>query len=319
MIATLYRGKSQVHTRSEHVHSKPDLCRTDWATVQPYQYTVSCHQSNMTSKGRYRGLEWSEFEEISQTNDKQTIKKQKCRHCGEKISPKIERLREHLKKCTTYQTKLTKNKEREESSDDISLLSFCEETEPGTSASTVYTPPLKRSASQSSISKHSMDSGSSVTVTQNINKFIYKTTEAEKKLFDLQFARIFYACNIPFSVAENEHMVKFIHMMRSGSYKPPNRRDVGGYLLDEVNRECEEIMVTELDGKNVTLIQDGWSNIHNQPIIGTCLHNGSRSYFIRSVDTGTEKKTANYCSELAEKEIDYCEEKFKCKVNYLLK
>ena len=260
----------------------------------------------MTIKGRYKGNEWKEFEE---TTDDKGNKKHKCVHCDKKISSKIERLREHLNRCTEY----TKNvHSKEEDPDDLPTeINLAETSTEGPTS-----PPFKRSASSmSNTSTKSTDSEvSSCSVVQRIDKFVHKTTEAEKKLLDLQFARTFYANNIPFNVADNDHMKKLITILRGGSYKSPNRRDLGGYLLDEVNEECEKALTTELEGKNVTLIQDGWSNVHNQPIIATCLHTGTKAFFIRSVDTGSEKKTAEYCSTIAEKEVDFCEETYKCKV-----
>ncbi|CAL4060104.1 unnamed protein product, partial [Meganyctiphanes norvegica] len=128
------------------------------------------------------------------------------------------------------------------------------------------------------------------------------------------FVRVFYACKIPFSVAENEHMKKLILMLRGGSYKLPTRHDIGGNLIDVIHEECEETLASELEGQRVTLIQDSWSNIHKQFIIGSCLHTGTVVYCIRSVDTGSEKKTAEYCCNIAENAIDYCEITYKCKV-----
>ena len=264
-----------------------------------------------TKKGRFRGVEWSEFEEVT---DYQGLKKQKCIHCSEKISSKVERLREHLKRCKEYGQK------------NIEVRDFCPDVFKkfggGTSlqshASYPVSPPkkaLKRSASEmSNLSSDSSNSSCTAMVTPSIDRFAYRTTHAEKQLLDLQLARVFYACNIPFSVAENEHMKTLMNMLRGGTYKPPSRHEMSGHLLNEINEECEAKMASELEGHHVTLIQDGWSNIHNQPIIGSCLHNGKDAYFIRSIDTGSEKKTAEYCSKIAEDEIDYCEKTYKCKV-----
>ena len=44
-----------------------------------------------------------------------------------------------------------------------------------------------------------------------------KHPPAEKELLDLQGARAFYACNISFLAAENEHMKQYISMLRGGS------------------------------------------------------------------------------------------------------
>lgn len=266
----------------------------------------------MTSKGRYKATEWMEFEEITDDEGK---KKQKCVHCEQKISSKIERLREHLKRCNAYAKSVYTKDEGSDPDDQPSETEIINLAQ--TSTVDPISPPMKRSAS--SLSNTSTKSSESETpscskITQRIDKFVSKTTKAEKKLLDLQFARTFYANNIPFNVADNDQMKKLITMLKGGSYKPPNRRDLGGYLLDEVNEECEKLLATELEGKNVTLIQDGWSNVHNQPIIATCLHTGTKAFFIRSVDTGSEKKTAEYCSAIAEKEIDFCEAAYKCKV-----
>ena len=148
-----------------------------------------------------------------------------------------------------------------------------------------------------------------------MDRFLYKTSPAEKELLDLQGARAFYACNIPFLAAENEHMKQYISMLRGGSYQIPSRKQLSTTLLDKVYTECKEILATNLKGKEVTLIQDGWSNVHNQPIIASCLHDGTKSYFVRSVDTGSEKKTADYCTKIAEEEIKFVEEEYNCKVS----
>ena len=256
----------------------------------------------MTSRGRYKATEWRK-------------NNQKCVHCEQKISSKIERLREHLKRCNAYAKSVYRKDEDsdpDEQPSETEMINLAK-----TSTADPTSPPLKRSASSmsnTSTKSSESEAPSCSMVTQRIDKFVSKTTEEEKKLLDLQFARTFYANNIPFNVADNDQMKKLITMLKGGSYKPPNRRDLGGYLLDEVNEECEKSLATELEGKNVTIIQDGWSDVHNQPIIATCLHTGTKAFFIRSVDTGSEKKTAEYCSAIAEKEIDFCEATHKCMV-----
>lgn len=237
----------------------------------------------MTSKGRYRVEEWKEFEEVALESG---VKRQKCQHCESTVSSKVERLREHLKKCKEYSKCQTSSKHHEP----IELL-------------------------DSPVPSLSSPSPPSRTVNLTMDRFVHKTSELEKKSFDMQFARAFYASNISFSVAENEHMKKLIFMLRGESYKPPSRHDLGGHLLDAVHKEVDSHLATDLEGQFVTLIQDGWSNIHNQPVIGSCLHNGTRSFFIRSVDAGSEKKNAEFCCDKAENEIDFCESTYKCKVN----
>ena len=69
-----------------------------------------------------------------------------------------------------------------------------------------------------------------------------------------------------------------------------------------------------LEGKDVTLVQDGWSDIHNSPVIAHCVHTGERSYFLNSVDTESNKKTATYCTSLAIGATKEATDKFRCKV-----
>ena len=82
-------------------------------------------------------------------------------------------------------------------------------------------------------------------------------------------------------------------------YAPPTRKKLAGPLLEYIYDEITEASASVLAEKNVTLIQDRWSDIHNSPIIAPSLHTGEKSYFVSSVDTGTDKKTPTYCASLA--------------------
>lgn len=294
-----------------------------------------CNLDKMSGVGRYKSKEWSEFESVKEENGSNK-EKQKCKHCNEKISSKVERLRQHLQKCKYY----LKYKEIEDSLDEISEINDgvdANDTESDISAidavastsqittdsliSFSTSTPYKRSSSVlSNISDRNSDNSVSSkslrtsSFQPSIDRFVHKTTSSEKQLLDLQCARFFFACNIPFNAAENEHLKKFITMLRS-SYTGPSREQLRTKLLDSVYDECKETLASNLKDQKVTLIQDGWSNIHNQSIIGTCLHNGTNSFFIRSVETGSEKKTAEYCVKIAEEEINYCETTFGCQVS----
>ena len=87
-------------------------------------------------------------------------------------------------------------------------------------------------------------------------------------------------------------------MLRPG-YTPPTRKNPAGGLLDKIFNEITIMTASALEGKDVTLVQDGWSDIHNSPVIAHCVHTGERSYFLNSVDTGSNNKTATYCISLA--------------------
>lgn len=100
-----------------------------------------------------------------------------------------------------------------------------------------------------------------------------------------------------------------MNRLRPG-YKPPSRKDLSGVLLDKVHEEVNDKMTEELKDVNsmrpVTLIQDGWSSIHNDPIIATSIHTGAEPYLMSAVDCEAEKKTSDYCLKLALEDIEKC-------------
>ena len=61
-------------------------------------------------------------------------------------------------------------------------------------------------------------------------------------------------------------------------------------------------------------MQDGWSDIHNHPVIATSLSTSSKTYFLSATETGMNKKTAQYCTDLAEEAISQAKEDYGCNV-----
>ena len=53
--------------------------------------------------------------------------------------------------------------------------------------------------------------------------------------------KFFYACNIPFNVADNKVFWDTIKMLRPG-YTPPSRKDIGGPLLDKVHDNLQALV-----------------------------------------------------------------------------
>lgn len=100
----------------------------------------------------------------------------------------------------------------------------------------------------------------------NMEPFIIRTSIANKKKFDLQIAKFIYATNSAFRHVEHPEFIKLINLLHPG-YKPPLRRQIANELLDEVfNSETVKIR-DYLNGKNVCMAQDGWSNIRNDSIV----------------------------------------------------
>ena len=58
--------------------------------------------------------------------------------------------------------------------------------------------------------------------------------------------------------AENDVFKKTISILRPG-YTPPTRKSIAGGLLDKIYIEVTTMAASALEGKEVTLLQDGWN------------------------------------------------------------
>ena len=97
---------------------------------------------------------------------------------------------------------------------------------------------------------------------------------------DVQCARYFYSQNIPFVAAEGNEFKNFCSALRPG-YNPPNRKQLGGNLLDTVYDEVLEKTKDDLKNKDcVILTQDGWSSVQNDPIIAHSFFDGEKNLLL---------------------------------------
>ena len=88
-------------------------------------------------------------------------------------------------------------------------------------------------------------------------------------------------------------------MLRPG-YIPPNRYQVGGCLLDQSFSSVIDSYSEELKGKIVCMAMDGWSNVHNEPILALTLSVDGNIYINDCVDTAESRHTADYLVKIAE-------------------
>ena len=64
----------------------------------------------------------------------------------------------------------------------------------------------------------------------------------------------------------------------------------------------------------LVLMQDGWTGPQKSPIIAHTVSTGTKTFFLRAVNTGTETKDAEYCHKLFEEEIIKVENVFEAEV-----
>ena len=127
----------------------------------------------------------------------------KCIKCNTMISAKAARLRSHLEKCS--QRELQYNSPNDDIAEVIPIVNSSDSILPFKKhvlCHKIYQPKL--------------------------NDFTIKTNSHQKEILDDQIARLFYACNLPFSLAENDVFKKTISILRPG-YTPPTRKSIAGY------------------------------------------------------------------------------------------
>lgn len=61
-------------------------------------------------------------------------------------------------------------------------------------------------------------------------------------------------------------------------------------------------------------LQDGWSDTHRHPVIAATLHCDNETFPLDFLPTGSNPKTAAYCTELAKDSIKKAEEAYGCVV-----
>lgn len=148
-----------------------------------------------------------------------------------------------------------------------------------------------------------------------LHRFVVRTSVAEKKQLDMQVGSFIYATNSPFRHVEHKEFIKLCSMLRPG-YVPPTREAIGNEILEYTfDMTCQEAK-KELEGKVVCLALDGWSNVHQDPIVCTSVHDieSGYSYLIDTIDTEDSSHTSDYLAVLASESIKKCSESLGCKV-----
>jgi hypothetical protein len=144
----------------------------------------------------------------------------------------------------------------------------------------------------------------------SIENYASQIAPKKKKAIDLQLGRFIFSTDLSFNVVESEDFKKFVDLLNP-AYKALGRMTIGSSILDRIDKETTLEMETQLKGKNVFMIQDGWSTNQNQPVIAHCV---STSYFIQAEGTGSQKKTHEYGYHLLDEAIIKAENDYECKV-----
>lgn len=205
-----------------------------------------------------------------------------CKYCLEAIQRKIERVKAHLNKCK-------KKKEydaaaAEEDMDGIEADSISSRPASATPRPSSSMTIMSNVTDLSDISLPST-SESELTLTtstpvksckkqKTLHSFVTKTDTNFKNQLDLSLAKFSFSSNVSFNAIENENLKKFCSLMRPG-YEPPKRKKLSGELLDKIYDETTTEVKDAISGMAhgcLTLMQDGWSSVRNDPILAHCIH-----------------------------------------------
>lgn len=124
--------------------------------------------------------------------------------------------------------------------------------------------------------------------------------------------KLFFGCNIPFSVIESTHFHNFMQHMRP-SYRIPSRKALCGKILDDIfNKFTKDI---KFESDSVMLI-DGWKNENaNTKNVTVLLHSATgKAVFLDNWDLSEEKETGEKLTEIIEFAKTQAEQMYQTKI-----
>lgn len=184
---------------------------------------------------------WGFYDLITEGN--KTISK--CKACSSEVSSKVLRLKSHLDKC---------QKSLKVAKDPVITLSESETQKPQTP--TLSTPKTAKRKQEETDDDSLHANTPKRQLQQTLDGFTVPTSANIKDKLDEQIAKFFYACNIPFNVADNPVFKDTMNLLRPG-YEPPSRKSIAGPLLDKVHNKLTDMLKSKLQGKDVTNVA-GW-------------------------------------------------------------
>ncbi|MCD9088867.1 DUF659 domain-containing protein, partial [Stenotrophomonas sp. SY1] len=120
------------------------------------------------------------------------------------------------------------------------------------------------------------------------------------KNLDKEVARIIFATNSPFRLVQHPQFLKMVQNLRPG-YIPPSRKDIADKYLNLVYENEYEKCADDPNNENVCHSIDGWSNIHNEPIMCVTLTTFTgQIYLVDTIDTSRKPHTAEYLLQLVQ-------------------
>ncbi|XP_060546381.1 uncharacterized protein LOC132711450 [Pantherophis guttatus] len=247
-------------------------------------------KKSIMAAGRKRDPVWQYFNEVPLPIGKAGMCAN-CKHCNKEMQGLVARMRQHHE-CYDEDDQRNTFEQAGSSGEFMDSGNY----PPSRSPSSCFTVSELSIQDSASLASSSSDTHSHISLSPKrkkkpfppgttIDKFVIKTSRLEKEIIDEKIAQFVYATNSSFHLTQNPHFINMVQSLRPG-YSPPSRADVAGKLLDKVyDREMEQC-ATALEGRIVKLSIDGWSNVHNDPIVCACITTEEGKVFLaQTIDT----------------------------------
>ena len=241
----------------------------------------------MNKGGRPKDPIWQHFDLVEDG----TKKSAQCQKCLVTQSVKVCRMKAHYEKCRKQSTSVYELNDNQQAPV-VSLVQAIPQKHTPTEHAAA--PPPK-------------------CIQTGLDDRIVRTPTSTKELIDDKVAEYMFACNLPFSLVEHPSFKSLLTVLHPG-YQPPARTAISSKHLDKTHEKLQAHMKTSLTGKEVTMQQDGWSTLQNDPVIATSITCEGKGYFIDAKNTETEKKTAEKCKEMLQDSKTYAETMYGYKV-----
>jgi len=148
------------------------------------------------------------------------------------------------------------------------------------------------------------------------NYIVRSLSKEDFKKFYMLLLRLTVSCGWALSWV-NKPEAKELFEFLNPFLKLPDRRVLGGDILNKVVMELDDVMETALkeDPVGVTITFDGWTNVNNEQLLGTVLLTSEgKPYVWKAVDISSERenyigvmnKTETMLEDLKKKGITVC-------------
>ena len=204
------------------------------------------------------------------------VKRAKCKTCGFEVVNNAARMEKHMRDCRNV-----------DDDDDIQEQS----TSSATTTSSAPPAPKKRQTALNVIS----------------------TNPTRQHESDILVTRYFIATNTPFNAASNKHLAKLVQFLRPGT-TVPDRRRIGGELLDEIYASEQTKVKRMVSGSNVTLAIDGWSTLTNESVLGVSFYHCGKCYLVKTMSTIGESHTTEYLVQVTCEQMEHVRKEFEVNV-----